>query len=122
MTEMGAAQMNNASSDPRCCRYGSRTLRTIGWCRPVVTAAATAAILVHLVVAIGAQRPSVPPYAPPRTADGKPDLHGIWQVLSTAAWDLVDHSAELGVPAGQGVVEGGVIPYLPSAAAQRRNN
>jgi hypothetical protein len=43
-------------------------------------------------------------------------------VLNTAAWDLEDHSAEPGVPAGQGVVDGNVIPYLPSAAAQRRNN
>src|SRR6187455_462359 len=26
-------------------------------------------------------------YQPPRTADGEPDLQGIWQVLNTAAWD-----------------------------------
>ena len=58
----------------------------------------------------------------PRTADGKPDLSGIWQALSTAAWNIEDHSAEKGVPAGQGVVEGGTLPYLPEALQQRNEN
>jgi hypothetical protein len=58
----------------------------------------------------------------PRTADGKPDLSGIWQALSTAAWNIEDHSAEKGVPAGQGVVEGGELPYLPAALQQRNEN
>ena len=40
-------------------------------------------------------------YTPPRTADGHPDLQGIWQVLNSAAWDLEDHSASLGVPANR---------------------
>ena len=56
--------------------------------------------------------------AVPRTADGKPDLSGIWQVLNTAAWDIQDHAASLGVPGGQGVVEGNEIPYQPSALAR----
>jgi len=38
-------------------------------------------------------------YTAPRTPDGKPDLQGIWQVLNTAAWDIQDHPARLGVPA-----------------------
>src|ERR1700741_4501140 len=58
----------------------------------------------------------------PRTADGKPDLSGIWQVLNTAAWDIQDHAASLGVPAGQGVVEGNEIPYQPAALAKKREN
>ena len=58
----------------------------------------------------------------PRTAEGKPDLSGIWQVLSTAAWNIEDHAAEKGIPAGQGVVEGGALPYLPAALAQRNEN
>ena len=58
----------------------------------------------------------------PRTRDGKPDLNGIWQVLSTAAWDLEDHSADDGVPAGKSVVEGGDIPYQPWAAAKKKEN
>src|SRR5436190_9245378 len=58
----------------------------------------------------------------PRTSDGKPDLSGVWQTLNTAAWDIQDHSALLGVPAGQGVVEGNEIPYQPSAAARKREN
>jgi hypothetical protein len=58
----------------------------------------------------------------PRTPDGKPDLSGIWQVMNTASWDIQDHSAQKGVPAGQGVVEGNDIPYLPAAAAKKQQN
>jgi hypothetical protein len=58
----------------------------------------------------------------PRTADGKPDLSGIWQVLNTAAWNIQDHQAMKGVPAGQGVVEGNELPYLPEALAKRNEN
>jgi len=49
----------------------------------------------------------------PRASDGKPDLSGVWQVLNTAAWDIQDHSARLGVPAGESMVEGNEIPYQP---------
>ena len=58
----------------------------------------------------------------PRTADGKPNLNGIWQVLNTAAWDIQDHSGALGVPPGLGVVEGNEIPYQPQAAAKKQEN
>ena len=57
-----------------------------------------------------------------RTRDGKPDLSGIWQVMNTAAWDIQDHSAQKGVPAGQGVVEGNELPYLPAAIAKKKAN
>jgi hypothetical protein len=67
-----------------------------------------------------------------RTADGTPDLNGIWQALNTANWDLQDHAAQPGpvvalgavgaVPAGLGVVEGDEIPYLPAAEAKRKVN
>jgi len=62
------------------------------------------------------------PYRAPRTPDGQPDLRGIWQALNTAVWNIEDHAAELGIPAGQGIVEGGGIPYLPSALAKRQQN
>jgi hypothetical protein len=58
----------------------------------------------------------------PRTADGKPDLSGIWQVMNTAAWDIQDHSAQKGVPAGTGVVVDNEIPYKPEALAKKRQN
>src|SRR5436309_13620036 len=58
----------------------------------------------------------------PRTADGKPDLNGIWQTLNSAAWNIQDHSGELGVPPGQGVVEGNEIPYQPAALAKKKEN
>jgi hypothetical protein len=68
----------------------------------------------------------------PRTADGKPNLTGIWQVMNTANWDLQTHEARQGpvvslgaafaVPPGLGVVEGEEIPYLPAAAAKKKTN
>jgi hypothetical protein len=70
--------------------------------------------------------------APPRTADGKPDFSGIWQAMNSANWNLEAHAASrgpvialggaFGIPAGAGVVEGGEIPYLPAAAAVRKEN
>src|SRR5579864_9350238 len=71
-------------------------------------------------------------YRAPRAADGHPDLNGIWQAVNTANWDIQDHSAQAGpmwemgaigaVPPGQGVVEGNDIPYLPAAAAKKKQN
>src|SRR5262249_2609558 len=58
----------------------------------------------------------------PRTSDGKPDLSGIWQVMNTAAWDIQDHSAQKGVPGGQGVVEGNEVPYQPWALDKKKEN
>jgi len=67
-----------------------------------------------------------PVYTPPRTADGQPDLQGIWQVLNlAAAWDLEPHTASQGVPAGLGVIvdpPAGMIPYQPWAAARKLEN
>jgi hypothetical protein len=62
------------------------------------------------------------PVAVPRTTDGKPDLSGIWQTMNSAAWNIEDHSAAPGVPAGQGIVEGGTLPYLPGARVRRQQN
>ena len=59
---------------------------------------------------------------PPKTRDGQPNLEGIWQVLNTASWDIQDHGASLGVPAGRGVVEGNEIPYTPAALAKKQEN
>ncbi len=61
-------------------------------------------------------------YDGPRTAEGQPDLNGIWQVLGTAAWDIRAHNAADGVPAGLGVVDGNEIPYQPWAATRQLKN
>jgi hypothetical protein len=58
----------------------------------------------------------------PRTADGKPDLQGIWQVRNRAAYGLEHHGARHLTPAGPSVVDGGEIPYLPAAREQQRSN
>jgi hypothetical protein len=84
-------------------------------------------VLLSLTAIPGAAQNKVP-----RTADGKPDLNGVWQAMNTANWDLQGHEAQAGIvvalgaegaePGGQSVVEGGVIPYLPAAAAQKKKN
>jgi hypothetical protein len=74
-----------------------------------------------------------PPYKPPHTADGKPDFNGIWQSFVTADIDIQDHDAQAGPhpdimgaygawPGGQGIVEGGEIPYKPEALAKKKAN
>jgi hypothetical protein len=77
-----------------------------------------------VLLAVYAGRPSAqtPRYSPPRTAAGHPDLQGVWQALNSAAWNLEDHSGQLGIPPGLSVVEGGDIPYKPEALAQRKKN
>ena len=85
----------------------------------VIVVAAAAAVVIGAAAAT-AQTSAT--YTPPRTADGQPDIQGIWQVINTAAWDLEDHAATLGVPAGHGVVEGGAIPYRPEALTRKQEN
>jgi len=85
-------------------------------------------------------------YRAARVDGGKPDLNGIWQVLSEANYDLEAHNARpamalragpngpvpakavlaLGaagaVPPSLGVVEGGEIPYKPDALKKKKEN
>jgi hypothetical protein len=58
----------------------------------------------------------------PRTAEGRPNLQGIWQVRNRASYNLLDHAARYGMPAGRGVVEKNEIPYQPWAAAKQQEN
>jgi len=102
------------------------------------TAAIVLAVLWPAVTTTAGQaKPAAPPqaapYRAPRTADGKPNLNGIWQALNSANWDIQGHAAQpspfpellgaLGaVPPGQGVVEGNEIPYQPWALAKKKEN
>jgi hypothetical protein len=55
-----------------------------------------------------------------RTADGKPDLTGLWMAFTLAAWDVEDHPAAYGIPAGKGIVVGASkIPYQDWALEKR---
>ena len=122
------------------------------WSTGSMIAAAAAAAVVSAVISVSVTRraaQAAPPAA--RTADGKPNFSGIWQALNEAHWDLQAHEARPGavtqqgvypyayaqvpaapvlalgaaggVPASLGVVEGdGQIPYLPDAAAIKKEN
>src|SRR5262245_5472434 len=73
-----------------------------------------------------------PAYRAPRTAEGKPNLNGIWQALTEANWDIEPHNSGFGtvpllgainaVPPGAGIVEGGSLPYKPEALAKKQEN
>jgi hypothetical protein len=96
------------------------------------------AIVIAAVVAGAVHSPRIrpaaaqaPAFSPPRTADGRPNLNGIWQALNTADFDLQAHAAQAGrpdlgaigaVPPGLGVVEGNEIPYRASALAKKQEN
>ena len=88
-----------------------------------------AAVLCLAVTVAAGQAPA---YRAPRSADGNPDLNGIWQALNEANWNIEGHAAAPGlvmalgaaaaVAPGLGVVDGGPIPYQPAAALQRQEN
>jgi hypothetical protein len=75
------------------------------------------ALLIGASVLSAQQAPSLP-----RTADGRPDLSGVWQVVNTAAWNLQNHVASKGVPGGVGVVDGDEIPYQAWAQKKKAEN
>jgi hypothetical protein len=97
--------------------------------RSAVISSVAAGIVLCTAVLVVAQTPA---YRAPRTADGKPNLNGIWQALNSANWDLQGHAASKGpvpslgavfsLPPGLSVVEGDEIPYLPAAAAKKKEN
>src|SRR5215510_6320021 len=62
-------------------------------------------------------------YVPPKLPDGQPNLEGIWRPLtSSAAYSILPHPGGffLGAGSDKGVVEGGVLPYQPWAAAKAK--
>jgi hypothetical protein len=104
---------------------GSRRKRTR--CASVAAAVMAAILWGAWPTAGKAQTPSLA-----RGPDGHPNLNGIWQSLNTANWDIQEHAARSGpvlalgavgaVPPGLGVVEGNELPYLPAAAAKKKEN
>jgi hypothetical protein len=77
---------------------------------------------------------------------GHPDFSGVWSAVNNANWNIEPHAASAGlemragpivpvpgkdvvklgtiasIPAGMGVVEGGLIPYKPEARKQQEDN
>jgi hypothetical protein len=80
------------------------------------------AALVLLASAPGAQAAAPKATDVPRLPSGKPDFSGIWQTLSEADYDLQPHAGRRDAPPGPGVVDGGLLPYLPKAVEQKDAN
>jgi hypothetical protein len=107
------------------------TARAMRWSVTAI-AAVTAVVVIAFAWSWSAAQGAAPSSAIPRTADGKPDLNGIWQAMNTANYDLEDHgtapspvvlTGAIGaVFPGESVVEGGRIPYKPEALARRDAN
>ncbi|HLI86288.1 MAG TPA: hypothetical protein VKV17_20400 [Bryobacteraceae bacterium] len=72
-----------------------------------------AAALAGLAVPLGLRAAS--DYKPPRTADGQPDLQGIWEVKASPDKDL-EKSKVIVEP------KNGKIPYLPAALEKKKEN
>lgn len=92
-----------------------------------------------IVVVIGAGCQRTPPaesqaagFRPARlVGTDNPDFNGVWQAITTANWDILDHPAgpnpadrmtgAWGVqPPGKGIVDGNEIPYKPEALALKK--
>jgi hypothetical protein len=99
---------------------------------PAVAVSAKVGVALAAVLLIASNVPGQTGYKAPRTPDGKPNLNGIWQAMTTAHWDVEAHPAapgpmwELGaqfaIQGGLGIVEGGSIPYKPEALAKKKEN
>ena len=94
-------------------------------------ALAMAGVAAVLLLTAGQAAGQSSTYQAARTADGVPDLNGIWQAIGTAHWDIQDHPAYPGlpvggaigaVPPGQGIVVGNEIPYQDWALEQKQQN
>ena len=105
----------------------------MGRLKPAPTMALLVAVGVVAAVSLTAPSSSAQSrgYRAPRTADGKPNLNGVYQAITEAYWDIEPHSAapgqilELGasnaVPAGSGIVDA-PLPYKPEALAKKKEN
>ena len=92
---------------------------------PAILILATAGAAASFVPAVAAQAPAVQGWVPGKTSDGYPNIEGVWRAWNLAKYDLEDHGAKPGIPAGRGFVvdpADGKIPYKPEMLARRQKN
>jgi hypothetical protein len=119
--------------------------------RKSLIATGIAAAIATAVIGVSMTRTGAQESRGARTADGKPNLSGVWQANNEANWDLQAHQARpgavtqrgvypyayadvpaapvlalgaaAGVPGSLGVVQGDAqIPYTPAALARKQEN
>jgi hypothetical protein len=64
-------------------------------------------------------------FEPPRLPDGRPNLQGIWTASGAGAFNLEEHPASFGMPAGRSVIvdpPDGKLPYLPGMREKQIDN
>ena len=73
-------------------------------------------VMLAAVLAVAAPYAGAQGYKAPRTADGQPDLQGIWEVKSSPDKDLEKAKGLIVEP------KNGKIPYQPAALTQKKQN
>ena len=82
--------------------------------RTTISMIAVTAAAVGAVISLSVTQPAGQAVRPARTADGHPNLSGIWQANNEAHWDLQAHAARAGAVVQQGSYD---LPYVQVPAA-----
>ena len=106
--------------------------RTQGFFRYGILAVVAAVLATTFMIVAQPASGQSTDYRAERTADGRPNLNGIWQAIGASHHDIEGHAARPGpvvemaalgaIPGGLGIVVGGEIPYTAAARAQQQEN
>ena len=87
---------------------------------------ASAPLVLAMIVMMSMGASGQTEFSPPRLPDGHPDFRGIWMAASlSAAFNVEEHAAKYGTPAGPSVIidpPDGKLPYLPGMRERAADN